>query len=363
MPGSTSSRPPAATIRPTQSVQATLPTRGHRWSADAVVGHRQLQVAVAVTQLEPAPTGAGVPQHVGGALADHPGERLVGLRRERTVVGRDLRADPRGVEGSAGAVELLVQGQRAHRVHGLAHFIQCVASDALDVLSVFRGCGRVAVGEPTYGLGLDHHHRQRVPQQVVQVPGESLALLGDCSAGQFLPGPLQLLDRLDQAKEAGARHPREQYHEALAPDAARASVVTRVPHRPHRPERDQRDDGKPPAAQHRGHGERQQDPGRQPGASLRGTGHGGGGKDTERDVRRPALARRPAGPDRDHRGGRHRQHQSQLEATEPGLPCRLRTGPSSSTGTQTSTEACRCTEHPSEVATLVHATPNPPMKG
>ena len=39
-------------------------------------------------------------------------------------------------------------------------------------------------------------------------------------------------------------------------------------------------------------------------------------------------------------------------ATEPGLPCRLRAGPSSSTGTQTSTEACRCTEHPSEVATL-----------
>ena len=93
-------------------------------------------------------------------------------------------------------------------VDGLPHLVQRLASDSLDVPGVLGGRRRVAVGEATYCLGLDHHHRQGVPEQVVQVAGEPLALLGDRASSQLLPGPPQLLDRLDEPEKAGARHPR-----------------------------------------------------------------------------------------------------------------------------------------------------------
>ena len=88
-------------------------------SADPVVGDRQHQPAAAVAQVELAPPGPRVPQHVGDPFADGPGERLFGAGGDRPVVRRHLGANARSLKCPTGSVELLVEGERAHPVNGL----------------------------------------------------------------------------------------------------------------------------------------------------------------------------------------------------------------------------------------------------
>ena len=96
--------------------------------------------------------------------------------------------DARGVERGARARELGVEHRLAVAADRLADLAQRVARDALDVADLGRR-GLGVVGQPpARELGLDRDDRQRVAEQVVQVAGEALALVGHGQAGDLGAG-------------------------------------------------------------------------------------------------------------------------------------------------------------------------------
>ena len=99
----------------------------------------------------------------------------------------DLGRDARGDQHALGVGDLVEEPLGPVTAHGLADLDERLARDALDVANLRDGARRVAVRELGGQLRLQHDHRQRVAEQVVQVTADPLAL-GD--AGHFLDGLL-----------------------------------------------------------------------------------------------------------------------------------------------------------------------------
>ena len=152
-----------------------------------------------------------VPDHVGDALADGPGEQLAQVGGH--VVGRvrQLGLDLGRRQRRAGAGQLTGQGQLAVALHGAAHVGQRVAGEPLEVGELGPGPLRVDVEQPVGQLGLDGDHGQRVAEDVVQVAGEPGALVLDGERGVLLVGPHQVdvaRHHLPDAEHGDATRPR-----------------------------------------------------------------------------------------------------------------------------------------------------------
>ena len=134
--------------------------------------------------------GAAVPDHVGDALADRPGEQLAQLARARRrwSCGRSASISA-AAQRRPRPGQLAGQGQLAVALHRPAHVGQRVAAEPLEVGELGAGPVRVDVEQPVGELGLDRDHGQRVAEDVVQVAGEPVALVRRPRAGRSPPGP------------------------------------------------------------------------------------------------------------------------------------------------------------------------------
>ena len=199
-----------------------------------------------VGERDPARARAGVPQHVGRALAHDPGQHLVRGRRRRRPTSSTVVAIP--AASSARRAPSSSSARVGARIASTAW--RTSTSACRPICSMSAACSAAASGslrrQPAYGLGLDHHHRERVAEQVVQVAGEALPLLGDRDPRQLRPGTPQLGHRVEQRGERRVRHAGQQHHEALGPHPAR--LVRRRPPTPPTSTRPRRPGSRAPAS-------------------------------------------------------------------------------------------------------------------
>jgi hypothetical protein len=144
-----------------------------------------------------------VPDDVRDALTHHPAEQGVGSGRDRRAVLPDLRGDARVGQRRAGGPKLAGQAPAAVAGDRLPHLAERSPADLLDVQGLLLSLRGITAHQFPGDLGLHHHHRQGVPEQVVHVPGEPEPLGVHRRAGQFLPGPAQLGDGLHEAVDDG----------------------------------------------------------------------------------------------------------------------------------------------------------------
>ena len=131
--------------------------------------------------------------HVGRSLADGPGEHGFDARLELHVRALDARLDPGGGQRHPRAGQLSFQCGLPVAADRLAHLVQGVAGDGFDLGHLTRRVRRTRLHEPAGQLGLDRDHRQAMSEQVVEVAGKALALLGDRHPRQLGPSLLELI--------------------------------------------------------------------------------------------------------------------------------------------------------------------------
>ena len=119
---------------------------------------------------------AGVADDVGDRFAQGEGQRAILVGRQRRRDRGNLRGDARRDQDPLGVGDLVAQPAGAVAADRAPHFGQRVARDALDVADLLGRARRVAIGEPRRQLRLEHDDRQRVPEQIVQVAADALAL-------------------------------------------------------------------------------------------------------------------------------------------------------------------------------------------
>ena len=150
-------------------------TSGGRVEPDTVVGHLNGVGA----QRHPAVRGVGVAHDVGDALAHHPGEELAQLGIDDLDGQREVGADTGRGQDVRGASQLAGQAQLTVAVDGGAHVGQGGARQGLNLGQLRLGLIGGGIDEPGGELGLQGDDCQRVPQDVVHVPGHAVALLVD----------------------------------------------------------------------------------------------------------------------------------------------------------------------------------------
>ena len=116
---------------------------------------------------------------VGDALAHHPGEELAQLGIDDLDGQREVGADTGRGQDVRGASQLAGQTQFAVAVDGGAHVGQGGACQGLDLGQLRLGLIGGGIDESGGELGLQGDDCQRVPQDVVHVPGHAVALLID----------------------------------------------------------------------------------------------------------------------------------------------------------------------------------------
>ncbi len=151
-----------------------------------------------------------MPYDVGDALAHHPAQQRLGLRRQRRAGLGDAGLDAGRLQEGAGAVEFRGQAALAVAGDGLADLGERLPADGLDVGGLAERGVQVAGGEAAYGLGLDDDHGHGVAEQVVQVAGEAEPFPFDGAARQFLAGVAELAHGLEEGDDHGDDHAGEQ---------------------------------------------------------------------------------------------------------------------------------------------------------
>lgn len=141
--------------------------------------------------------------HVSDALADDPAEHGGGFVRDRRSVLPDDRGEAGVRQCGPGGVEFTRQAAPAIAGDGLAHLGQRPTPGFLNVRGLLGSEPWIAGGHLPHHLGLDHHHRQRVTKQVVQVASEPQPFRVHRRPGQFLAGPAQFPDGHDEPVDDG----------------------------------------------------------------------------------------------------------------------------------------------------------------
>ena len=270
-----------------------------------------------------------MPHHVGHPLPHHPGHQRLGPRRQRRPLLAHRRLDPRGAQRGAGPVQLGGEGDLPVAGDRLADLGQRLAPDRLDVRDLRQRRLEVARRQPARRLRLDHHHRQRVAEQVVQVAGEPQPLLGDRGTGQLLPGLAQLADHLVQRQERGDQPARDK---GVVAGGRGAPGVVAVPARDHSGGARQRHQPQPQpaaaldAAQRDGQRDEQQQPVPPVGEGPRVGDRGQRGQQPPRQRPVPGLRAEP-GQDTarvQHRVGGQAGPRQPRQAVAPGRQVRHR---------------------------------------
>ena len=91
-------------------------------------------------------------------------------------IDASIVAPMRAVSSSVLRARQLVGERRAIAANRLAHFFERETRHALDVANLFHRARRIALGELRRQLRLEHDQRQRVPEHVVQIARDALAL-------------------------------------------------------------------------------------------------------------------------------------------------------------------------------------------
>ena len=125
---------------------------------------------------------------VGDALAHHPGEELAQLGIDDLDGQREICADTGRGQDVRGARQLAGQAQLSVAVDSGAHVGQGRTRQGLNLGQLRLGLIGGGIDEPGGELGLQGDDCQRVPQDVVHVPGHAVALLVDL---QFVGALLQ----------------------------------------------------------------------------------------------------------------------------------------------------------------------------
>ncbi len=156
------------------------------------------EVGVAVLQGDPGASRRRVLDDVGQRLLHDPVRRQVDARRQLAGAadGLDLDRDPglahvaeQVVEPGEGRLRRvlvdLVLGVAEHREQP-AHVAERRGVGALDRVQRLADRGRVGVEGAPGAAGLEHGHRDRVRDDVVELAGDAGPLLGDGASGELL---------------------------------------------------------------------------------------------------------------------------------------------------------------------------------
>ncbi len=225
LPGSTSSPPPAAQSR-SRSPSSPPAGRGARGRArptpsptpsSATVSRNRPSTSVTSTRQR---ARARVAQHVGHALAHDPGQRSAAAAEP---------GGPRAPWPGSRPRRARVRAPSSSSAQGRADGIASTVSRMRPAPAGRRARCRRRVRPPRRGPcgasrrtgGLDHHHRQRVPEQVVQVAGEALALLGDGDLGELRASTPELSHRASSAVKAAFATPASSTTKPSAPSSSR----------------------------------------------------------------------------------------------------------------------------------------------
>ena len=113
---------------------------------------------------------------------------------------------PAAASAVLGHGQLACQGHLAVAGRGGPDIRQRLPGDPLHVRDLGLGPLRIQAREPPGQFRLDRHDRQRVTEDVMQIAGELMALLGQGEPGDLVPG----LDQLGVALDDVAHAPRGQ---------------------------------------------------------------------------------------------------------------------------------------------------------
>ena len=178
----------------------------------AVVADLEADAPAVLRDRESSSGRAGVADDVGDGFAQGEGQGAILVRRERAAATAQIGADARRDQDALGVGDLVAQAFRPVAADGAANLGQRVARDALDVADL--GAARAGSRSASLAgqLRLQHDDRQRVPEQIVQVAADALAL-GD--PRHLLDGRLghaQALDPSAASRRTGCwwrRRPRQ----------------------------------------------------------------------------------------------------------------------------------------------------------
>ena len=160
---------------------------------------------------------------VGGEVDRPAAARPARPRRARARAGprgRPRRRARRGRRGPAAGASSSVVAVAAHRAEQAAHLGERRAAGPLDAPQRLRVLGQLAGQLVADGADLEHHHADRVRDDVVQLARDPGALLGDRDAGRRVALPLGLRSRAPRpprparrARAARARQPADREQE------------------------------------------------------------------------------------------------------------------------------------------------------
>ena len=152
------------------------------------------------------PRGA-VAHDVRDGLADGPREDgILGRRRGRRPTV-DRRLDPGRLEHEPGVLELALERWLARAADRVADACQRLAGDPLDIGDLGPGSVGVPGQQPAGELALDRDERQAVAEDVMEVAGDPVALLGDGQRRELLLRGVELRVRPPQRGHREDRDP------------------------------------------------------------------------------------------------------------------------------------------------------------
>src|SRR5262249_5420594 len=103
-----------------------------------------------------------VPDDVGRALANSPGEDRLDLGRDGDPAAVDAIVDAGSGERGLGTLERLVEPEAPVAEHRTAHFGECLATHGVDVRELGCSTARVSLDELPRELALQRDHGQAV---------------------------------------------------------------------------------------------------------------------------------------------------------------------------------------------------------
>src|SRR5277367_3490412 len=145
-------------------------------AAAAVIFNLEAAGAVLLLETQSAGVGASVTNYVGDGLAHRQREHTLVQRRKSYFCGLTFCFYSCGFKGGSGLREFGVEAASAIAANGVANLGERLARNLLDLSNFVASALRIAIHQLAGEFGFQNNDRKRMPEHVVKVAGDALAL-------------------------------------------------------------------------------------------------------------------------------------------------------------------------------------------
>src|SRR6266567_2853660 len=126
-----------------------------------------------------------VPDDVGHPFAHSPGQDSVYDRGKFPGDQLDLSIDPRRFQQLPCTIQFTLQSRLSVSCNGFTHLAERLAGHPLDLGEFLRTAVGILLDQEPRQFALERDHRERMPQQIMQVTRQAHSLFLDLQASQF----------------------------------------------------------------------------------------------------------------------------------------------------------------------------------